>query len=846
MKKLSKLYKESARGMKYLLLALFLLANGLSIPFHRTVQANELPLASPQQVECSNLDVIFLVDQSRSMGGLPAPDNPLGSDPTLQRKYAVEGMIDMLVDLTLGQCPNSYHRLGIISFGDKAEVDLPLSIISPTDSNEAIYLRDQLKASVRAVNLGATNTWDAFRMAKSIFNNSGPTPAGTEERKRVIILITDGYPCLDIHGLCDYQSNTASLRSQVKNDFPFSEDLYAQETCLAGLRSDDENGIPAEDINKCLDEYRVDPDSYENSTYIWTVLLEDEDNKVYPRGVLENLEAMSEEHAGKMIQLSRNRGDIPATIREILSYLAGVQPNLLECGKSFAVNPYLRRMVINSYGIDNTMHITMTYQDAYGVSHTVTNGEVGSTGGIKVAEYYTYGTNERYVIDFPYPGLWELTSAQNCNGLDIYYDPVQIDPSLYTPNLPDRVAQYDRALYYDPDRPYFLEYQLKQSGTGEVVAQADAAIFSINIELTVTDPDGNPVVYPMQYIAAEQLFRSTTPLQVPVPGIYTIHIQGTSLLHEGDPVVETTNIASVFTTQYTVFENEDVEFEVFKVEPFVIHLVSPTEGSTVRPVHASIAQGWPLETVAFPVRMQITDRQGNPLENAEEIFIDPNQAFIATLSAGSQSSAPTFLKADPNIPGEFVAEIIGWDAVGEQTLIIESQDAAIHEQYVPDDRRVEVSFRRGDYLWTAPFFYNILTGLFVAFVLGLTIYNIAIRTNKVNGTLSFKDGTTTIAEFGLYNGTNFKTIKAKDLSPYPQLMLKKVRAQNAGKKKKARVASSDDNITAPIFTDSESDQNLRVTLVTTSGRKFTVDLAPQLPTGYGDETFAQMVYEPIE
>jgi len=851
MKTLTPIPVKPTKGFFYLVLAFLFFIGGALAPVPRLVRADEsdaveLAFLTQQSTECSNLDVIFLVDQSSSMGGLQEPGLPPGNDPTLQRKYAVEGMIDMLVDLTLGQCPNSYHRIGIVSFGDEAEVDLPMSIISPADSEEAIRLRDQLKANVRAVNLGKTNTWDAFREARRMFDNSGPTPSGTEQRKQVIILITDGYPCLE-YPCQDYFTNSLSLKSQVERQFPFASDLLQQEACLFEARTeyeDDEEGIPEEEINECLIDHPVDPDSFENSTYVWTVLLKDE--AAYPSGVLENLQAMSESHAGQMIHLSRNRGDIPSAIREILSYLAGVRPNLLECGKSFAVNPYLRRMVVNSYGIDNTMQITMTYQDADSVSHTVTGGEVGSSGGITVSEYYRYGTNERYVIDFPYPGLWELTSAQNCNGLDVYYDPVQIDPSMYTPNLPDRIAQYDRAPYYDPDRSYFLEYQLRQSGSGEVVSQADAEIFAITVNLNVTDPNGGEINYPMQYVASEQLFRATAPLQVQYPGTYTIHIQGTSRMHEGEQVVDTTNMSTVFTTNYTVFENNDVQFEVFGVTPFVIQLITPAEGSTSRPVHASISQGWPLETVAFPVRMRITDRQGNILTNLDEIFIEPDQAFKAILSAGNQSSTPAYLKADPNIPGEFTAEIIGCEVVGDQTLTVESQDAAIHEEFVPDDRRVEIPFTRGDYLWTAPFFYRFLAGLFAGIIVGSIIYNVAIRTNKVNGTLYFKDGATTIAEFSLYNGTNFKTINAKALQPYPQLMLKKVRVQNAGKRKKVRSAAGDDSVTAPVFTESDVNQGIRINLVTTSGRKFSMDLTPQLPTGYGDDTFAQMIYEPVQ
>lgn len=795
--------------------------------------------------ECSNLDVIFLVDQSRSMGGLPLPDNPLGNDPTLQRKYAVEGMIDMLVDLTLGQCPESYHRIGIISFGDEAEVDLPMSNIAPADSAEAIRLRDQLKASVRAVNLGKTNTWDAFLKAKQMFDNAGPTPAGTELRKRVIIQITDGFPCLEQLYCPDYQSNTISLRTKVAQQFPFSADLLVQENCMADLQQryvDDENGIPPEEINTCLSEHVVAPGSYKNSTYIWTVLLKSE--TAYPNGVLENLENISDAHAGSMIQLSRNRSDIPAAIREILSQLAGVRPNVLDCGKSFAVNPYLRRMVVNAYGIDNSTQITMKYKDASGTPHSVTGG-VDSSGAIMVSEYYTYGSNERYVIDYPYPGLWELTSSQNCNGLDVYYDPVQIDPTLYTPNLPDQVPQYDRSPYSDPNQPFYLEYQLLQRGERNPIPQADAAIFAINVQLTVTDPIGKTITYPMSYIPSETLFRSTKPLEVPAAGEYIIRIEGTSLMHEGEPVVDTTNLSDAYTTRFKIFENADVKYKVFPVQPFLINVVSPEAGSMSRSVHASILQGWPLNLESFPVRVRITDRQDNILTNLDDIFVDPSQAFQATLSGGSNSSTPVALQPDPNIPGEFISELPGVDLVGSQTLTISSIDTAIQEQYVPDDPKVEVNFTRADYLWTAPVFYIFLFWFLVALCAGIIGYTIWNHNNKVSGTLRFEDGGVPIAEFGLHNGTRTKKIGPRVLRNYPQFFLRKVVTQNAGNKRKTKAPVSD-GVTDSLYMDNPEALGIRVTLTTTGGRKFTMDLPPKISTSYGEEATAQMVYEPPE
>lgn len=840
-------YQKPASRWLGLCLVIILLSSMFALPKAVVVHAQgAAPAGANGTEECANLDVIFLVDQSLYMGGLLLPDVPRGDDPTLQRKYAVEGMIDMLVDMTLGQCPNSYHRVGIISFANSAEVDLPLSIIAPADPEDAIRLRDALKSHVRAFATGHTNTFDAFTQAQKMFDEAGPTPAGTELRKRVIIQIANGFPCVDFPACMNtYPATSAALTAQVDKQFPFAADLLARENCMADLRQKaaiDTTDIPADKVNACLADYPVANDSYAKSTYVWTMLLKSD--VTYPESVLENQDAMSKAHGGSTIQLSHNRADIPSTMREILSYLAGVRPNLLTCGKNFAVNPYLRRMVINAYGIDANSSITMSYQDAKGIAHTINKGRIdGEEDKNIISEYYTYGTNERYAIESPNPGLWQLTNSQNCNGLDVYYDPVKIDPQSYTANLPDQIPQYDLAPYFDSDQSqqYLLEYKIKDT-TGTLVPQADAEVFHVTIDLTVTGPDGKKVAYPMDWIPNEGLFRAKTALQTPISGVYSINIKGNSQMHAGDLMVDSTNLSEVFNTPYTLFENATVEFNVFPVKPFVITPVDPKANQTLRPVHASILRGWKLKVNPVPVRVRITDRQGNTLSNLKDIFTDPTQALSATIVGNKASSSPAMLQPDPNSPGDFVGEITNSSSVGPQTLAINSQLSAINNNYRPDERQIELPIIRTEFLWTLAVFYYSLFALFVAVIVILIIYNILIRTNKVNGTLQFKDGSTDIAEFGLHNGTNFRIIKKGELSNYPQLFLRVVKVENAGKKSKKGV---EDAITGGPYSDIGS-QGVRISLVTTGGRHFSMDLMPNLPTGYGDETMAQIIYVPVD
>lgn len=828
-----------SKTIRYFFLVLGV-AGALVVTTASRAESTHSPL-SAESTACSNLDVIFLVDQSNSMQG---------NDPTDQREYAVEGLIDLLVDLALDQCPGSFHRIGVISFGTNVSVVLPFSNIAPVDLNERQQLREQLKQNIEADSMGATNTWDAFREADRMFDNVGSAPASDVPRKRVIILITDGFPGVGwIPGQGSYLDNSRALKQLVNSLFGFDNSLLQQELCLKALReeySGRDIPIPDEEISRCLGDYRPGEEAYENSTYIFTILLRSFETP--SRYVLEVFEDMTSEYAGELITLSENRADIPSTMREILSQLAGVRPNVLECG-NVAVNPYLRQARVIVYGIDEINRITLSYTDVNRTSYSIHKPEVDVAGrplhpeqisGFTVNEYYTFGTNERYEFNYPYPGIWQL-QADYCEGLDVYYETVEINPQGYQP-IAEQVPQYDLAPYYDTEAPFYLRYQMRDAN-GAIVPQADSAIFHIDLLMAVTDPNGNRIVYPMEWKEAELLFQSKDPVQVPVPGVYKIEIEGKTLKHEGEPVVETNIPSREFTTVYTLFEHEGVEFTVYPVTGFVIASVTPQDGQTLGPIHETILGGWPLKVRPFPVRVRITDRHGQILTNITDIFTDTGQAFTVTLIAGSQSSTPITLRPDPNVPGEFIGDIVGFEAEGPQTLIIQSQAASITQTYSLDDRLVEVEFTRLDCLFCRANTYYALLGMTVFAALAMIGYNIAIRTNKVSGNLAFKDGTTTIAEFGLHNGTNFRKIGPRELKSYPQLMLKRLKVQNAGKKKRAKQETGDE-VTG--FLTDEQPSGVLVHCVLTSGRRSTVPLEPQLPTTYSEETFAQMVYEPVE
>jgi len=117
---------------------------------------------------CYSLDVIFLIDQSSSMGA--ALFRP--SDPTDQRETAVEAMIDWLAENALDRCPNSRHQVGVVSFGTTGRIDLPLTELSPDSFNELQVIQNRLKDDIVADNLYTTQPLEGFILAKEMFDQS--------------------------------------------------------------------------------------------------------------------------------------------------------------------------------------------------------------------------------------------------------------------------------------------------------------------------------------------------------------------------------------------------------------------------------------------------------------------------------------------------------------------------------------------------------------------------------------------------------------------------------------------------------------------------------------------------
>jgi hypothetical protein len=761
-----------------------LILSSLLIPSNIAVQAETNPQGT--SALCYSLDVVFLIDQSSSMsGGFSA------SDPTQQRKFAVQSAIDYLADTALDKCKNANHRIAVVSFGSVAQTDLEYGEIGPETIQEAIDIRNRLKKKVDVYDLGDTQPLKAFKKASEIFSSNLTTATVSKEaglRKRVIIFITDGIPYPTQNGWLRYIQDLK--KAVVDNELPFNPVLLEQEKCLEELtvRYSELTKAPDEERNTCLSKYPAAESEFNSSTYIFGLFLRS--NDAYTAQYIDAWNEIFESHAGKSIILSKNRQDIPSTIRNLISRLAAVEVSVVKCG-TFAVNPYVKRAILTFFKLDPELQVTLDYQDSKGITHSMTGGKQGPDGGFNFGEPPTFdGANERYVINDPYPGIWNL-SADNCDGLDAYYDPVQVKPGAYQPNLPAEIPQYELPPYSDIYQPFYLDYQIKDAD-GRVVPEADDPAFKISINAKVTKPDGSVESYPMEYKNKEQLFRTTSPIKIPVTGIYSIDLSGTYLSHPGDVTVSTTNYSQVFTEQKTLFEEKGIEFKVHPVTPFSLEIIDPKPNEKLGTVHKTIMNGWPLPISPISFLVKFNDQVGQQLKLAD-ILNDPTNPLEGIIEGGGKTSEPAKFTIDPSDPTLFHGTIENFDYIGSQVLKVKLI-SGFNEYYRPLQREFEVTIIREDDLFTmASTYRSILIGLILILFLWILSWFLGLK-NKLSGHLLIKMNGAVVRVLRLANGRNSAYFGLSFWRKRVQTCILSLKVYGAKNLNPGRKTASDDDI----------------------------------------------------
>ena len=759
-----------------------------------------------QAALCFNLDLVFIIDQSQSMsqfqyvkdesGKIREDENgekilvagPSANDPDKQRITAAVEMSRVLSDISLDECPGALHRMAVVSFGTEAKLDLPLTEIRPDTLK---IVEEQITSA--DYDMGQTDPDRGFDMAAKELDQAASV--GDGPRKRVIVLLTDGEPCVATLG-CTGPGGTMQPLVYIKKtqerlleDLPFDAQLLKQDACIAGLvkKYGDRDKVPASERDGCLKTYPIrEAKAYGDSTYIFTLLLRPKVRYTDP--VKDVMRQISTEHGGELVELTQNAVDIPVMLRKIVSRLAGVKVTQLQCG-NFAVNPYLKKMTLAISRISPDTKVTISYRDAGGKQYKITGGNALDGGfvapaGVKI--HTPNGVNERYVFANPYPGIWNL-AAVDCNKFQAFYDPLDISAiSSGGGGNQDRLLQMDEAPYFDPARPYKLAYEMLDE-LGEVVAEAEPEPFAVKGVLLVTQPNNVTIPYPMGYVRGK--FETTEPIRLPLPGKYKYEYSGTTHYRaELFSLGGTTDLTLAFPDEQQLFKGSG-SFEVLPVSQFRVVIVEPKPDEDLSPVHRPLYEGWqwPLQITEFKVRAQLVRKDGGVLANLSEVLKPPGATLTLFVGSGSEGVVMTRVGET----AEFKAKIEGYATLGASTVTVlfagsatdtyrpevtvkegDACAAATLNGQVQDRTCASVGIIRNDTWWTTPSNYLRMLWALAALALICMGFIIRGRMDPVRGRLVFGVGADIYQERSVFTRNRTSRLSLKGS---PELLLREVR-----------------------------------------------------------------------
>ncbi len=200
-----------------LLLNGFLTGDSVAAHAESVSHGNEIaPLLQQPQGSCTELQVVFIVDQSGSMSetieGVPP------SDPDGLRFYGPAEAVKTLSALRYQTYVTDTMRVAMVYYGDKPRLAMPWTVLTATTQSEYQKLQQGLAPYFAPTKSeGNTNILSAFQSASSLFDQAPPQADGCPTR--AVIVITDGQPSLPVRGF-SWQAHMEELARYVQQYMP--------------------------------------------------------------------------------------------------------------------------------------------------------------------------------------------------------------------------------------------------------------------------------------------------------------------------------------------------------------------------------------------------------------------------------------------------------------------------------------------------------------------------------------------------------------------------------------------------------------------------------------------------
>jgi hypothetical protein len=154
-----------------------------------------------EPIQRGGLDLVLVIDNSESMysTSIPSADgcdtiSQNGNDEAGLRFDAAATQIDLLIENAIAAREEGNpvdHRIGIVTFGSTAAIDVPLRSLKDVERQSVNFVRNDIMNAVRRESLVSTDPRIAFALAADMLRDAPPT---LEPRARGVLLITDGVP----------------------------------------------------------------------------------------------------------------------------------------------------------------------------------------------------------------------------------------------------------------------------------------------------------------------------------------------------------------------------------------------------------------------------------------------------------------------------------------------------------------------------------------------------------------------------------------------------------------------------------------------------------------------------
>jgi hypothetical protein len=522
---------------------------------------------SSAQDSPAGIDVVLLVDQSGSMGGSAAGSSvhPAANDTLGLRFEAPQDFIELLAEDRVQLRPDSVHRVAVVYFGDTPTTRLGWTDIAPENWEE---LRSQLASLTspegelaagpfRESNLGNTDFLEAFQSVTNLF---AELPQNETGRVRVILLLTDGAPCVPpppTPTSAPAVTPVVGTTSPCLNQYAHMQEVQA----LVNQRfAGSNNRLYVVAMNDSTDDY------WKNFGPRW--------------------EGIANVTGGWAQKVASNT-DVGIVFHDLMKQLRDLLPGaeVRTDTKSLlpgpvVVPPYLDTISFTLF--KRAPSETLEIRDA--------NDQVLTSAMDNVE---TSGENIYTVKVFqPDPGLWRVSTTGSSEDVDIEMRTVAARGHLRSPT--GSQVQFV---------PTTIEWQLLDS-RGQALPEYKDARYRLSPSVTVgSDGDSTPVI--LEYKGDSTYAATFTPTQA---GIHTLEMDAIAHDLEGNEVVVFRGPVADFAVGQVSLQPVDLPFTFpqFSALPLAYELRDPSgnpvgvrSGVTVSATVESGAQSWslPLQTL---------------------------------------------------------------------------------------------------------------------------------------------------------------------------------------------------------------------------------------------------------